>query len=132
MKSNETYMNITGIDKVEGDVCNFKYLFDTVNGKKELMIGIMDTFLIQVKDELSNINKAVSDSEYPVVVKYAHTMMSSVSIMGISILGPILQEMEILGKSEVGIKKINELNQKLNLICIQAFKEVEREKQNCL
>ena len=125
-------MNITGIDKVAGDVCNFKYLFDTVNGKKNLMIVIMNIFLSQVSEELKSINKAVSDSDYPVIKKYAHTMMSSVSIMGISILGPILQEMETLGKSEVGIKRINELNQKLNLICIQALKEVEREKQNCL
>ncbi len=128
----ETHMKIAGIDPIEENVCNFRYLSDTVNGKKHLMVGIMDTFLSQVTDELSSINNAVSDSEYPVIMKYAHTMMSSVSIMGISILSPVLQEMETLGKLGIGIEKIKELNKKLNLICIRAFKEIEIEKLNCL
>ena len=132
MPINETNMNIDGNDQIEENVCNFRYLSDMVNGKKHLMIGIMDTFISQVSDELRSINNAISDSEYPVIMKYAHTMMSSVSIMGISTLEPVLQEMETLGKSGVGIEKINELNQKLNLICNKAFKEIEREKLNCL
>ena len=56
-------------------------------------------------------------------------MRSSVSIMGISILAPVLQEMENAAKAgDMG--KIKELDTKLNLICRQVIDEIEREKHN--
>jgi len=118
------------IESVEIKVCDFRYISDMVNCKKQLIISLMDIFISQVSNELKSINKAVSDSDFPVIMKFAHTMMSSVSIMGIYSLTPILKEMEKLGKLEIDIERIKALNQKLNLICKQAFKEVEAEKFN--
>jgi HPt (histidine-containing phosphotransfer) domain-containing protein len=123
-------MNRTDNEIITGKVCDFAYLSDTVNGKKKLMIVIMDIFLDQVKDELKVIDKAVSDADFQVIMKYAHTIKSSVSIMGISILVPVLQEMEMLARSKTRIQRIKELHQFLNATCIQAFIEIEKEKNN--
>jgi HPt (histidine-containing phosphotransfer) domain-containing protein len=112
------------------NVCDFRYLSGIMNGKKPLIYKIMDTFLLQIPKELSSIRKAITDTNYASIKSFAHTMKSSVSIMGISILTPVLKEMEDLGIAAVDIETIKVLNVKLNLICLQAMEEVEREKPN--
>lgn len=110
------------------NVCNFKYLIEMMHGKKHLINEMIDAFLIEIPKELDNINKAITEENYTAIKNFTHTIMSSVSIMGISTLVPILQEMEGLGAAAVNIEKIIELNKKLNSICEQAMEEIEREK----
>ena len=88
----------------------------------------MDVFLQQVPEELESIHQAILKSDYKGKKNFAHTMKSSVSIMGISTLRPILQEMENLGTAASDLNKIKELNEKLKLICNKAIGEVEKEK----
>lgn len=130
MIKNESEENIIQNDSIGENVCDFKYLFDMMNGKKNLITGVMDVFLEQVPEELQRINEAVSKTDYATIKIIAHTMRSTMSIMGISVLEAILKEMEGLGTSATGIEKITELNQKLNLICIKAIEETEKEKCN--
>lgn len=116
------------------NVCDLKYLTEIMGGKKQLINEIMDVFLKQVPDELKFINQAIAACDYSTIKNFAHTMKSSVSIMGISVLAPVLQEMEDLavGVGHSGIHKIEriiELNQKLDSICKKAIEEIEREKQ---
>jgi HPt (histidine-containing phosphotransfer) domain-containing protein len=118
------------LDKSIENVCDLNYLSETMGGKKHLIKEIMDIFLEQVPEELKSIDDAIKKTDYAIIKSFAHTMKSSVSIMGISILMPILQEMETLGAKAADIEKIKELNQKLNLICKQAIEEIEREKHN--
>ena len=96
------------------NVCDLKYLTEMMGSKNHLIKGIMDAFLEQVPDELNSINDAVKKSDYVCIKSLAHTMKSSVSIMGISTLTPILQEMENLGNSATNIERVKELNLKLN------------------
>jgi len=112
------------------NVCNLHYLTDMMEGKKHLIKGVMDAFTKQVPEELNSINDAVTKVNYMIIKNFAHTMKSSVSIMGISTLAAVLQEMEQLGAKQENIEKIKELNQTLNLICKQAIAEIEKEKHN--
>ena len=112
------------------NVCDLKYLIEMMGFKKPLIKGIMDAFLKQVPEELECIHDAIEKRDYQIIRNFAHTMKSSVSIMGISTLTPILQEMEDLGASETNMEKIKELNEELNLICTQATQEIEKEKHN--
>src|ERR1051325_1150988 len=86
----------TQVENKIGSVCNFQYLTETMGGKKHLIKGIMDVFLKQVPEELQHMNDAVNKSDYVMVKSIAHTIKSSVSIMGISVLTPLLQEIENL------------------------------------
>jgi HPt (histidine-containing phosphotransfer) domain-containing protein len=115
---------------MQKNVCNLGYLIEMMEGKKHLIKGIMDAFLLQIPEELGWINAAVGRTDYPIIKNLAHTMKSSVSIMGISILTPILKEMEELGVRAAGIEKIKELNQSLNSICELAIEEIKKEKLN--
>lgn len=112
------------------NACDFSYLSEMMGGKKNLMLGIMDAFLEQIPDELYSINDAVTNANYPIIKNVAHTMKSTVSIMGIYSLEPVLKEIEALGSTAGSIEKIRALNLELNSICKQAIKEVEKEKLN--
>jgi len=112
------------------NVCDLKYLSETMNGEKHLIKEIIDVFLKQIREELNGINDAVKKTNYAIIKNIAHTMRSTVSIMGISILAPVLKEMENMAASATSFEKIKELNTKLNLICNQEIEKLEKEKHN--
>ena len=118
--------------------CNLTYLSEMTGGKKQLIKEIIDVFLQQVPNELKSINDAILKNDFITIKNFAHTMKSSVSIMGISSLNPILNEMEDLSKNAIGgsipittsVEKIKQLNEQLNSIAKQAIEELESEKHN--
>ncbi len=118
--------------------CNLTYLSEMTGGKRQLIKEIIDVFLLQVPEELKTIKDAILKDDFITIRKFAHTMKSSVSIMGISSLSPILNEMEELSKNvtdgstpiSIRIEKIKQLNEKLNSIAQQAMEEIESEKHN--
>ncbi len=121
-------MNNVGLNTLSSpyeNVCNLKYLDEMMGGKKNLIIGIIDAFLIQIPEELNCMAEAVENSNFVNVRKFAHTMKSTVSIMGISSLITILQELENLGTEERNIERIEILNTQLKMICDLAIKEIE-------
>jgi PAS domain S-box-containing protein len=111
-------------------VCDLMYLNQTMGGKKHLIKEIMEAFLKQIPEELQSIDNAIEKTDYQIIKSFAHTMKSSVSIMGISALRPVLQEMEDLGTEGTDIEKIKQLNKKLHSICAQAMLEIEKEQLN--
>jgi HPt (histidine-containing phosphotransfer) domain-containing protein len=111
-------------------VCDLRYLTETMGGKKHLIKELIDVFLKQVPRDLSVLNDAVAITDYSAIRSYAHTIKSSVSIMGISALAPILNEMEELAKIGGSMDRIKELNEQLNSISQQAIEEIETEKHN--
>lgn len=118
------------LEKDPANVCDLRYLSEMMGNKNNLIIGIIEAFLIQVPEELNGINAAIVKMDYAVVKALTHTMKSSISIMGITLLTPILKEMEDLGTSGTNMEKIKELSLGLNVICLRAFKEIENEKHN--
>ncbi len=130
MQNNETENNAIQKNSFEGNVCDLTYLNETMSGKKPLIREIMDIFLTQIPEELQFIKEGIMKENYAMIKKYSHTMKSSVSIMGITLLNPILREMEDLGTAAKDIEKIKQLNNSLNLICEQALNEIEKVKHN--
>lgn len=120
--------NITG-NCIE-NACNISYLSEIVGGKKDLIRQIMDAFLSQVAENLPSITNAISKTDYLTINQITHSMKSSASIMGISAIRPVLEEMEVLGASATNIDRIKELNQMLNIVYRQAVAEIEKEKLN--
>ena len=112
------------------NVCNFHYLNEMTGGNKQLSIEIIDAFLNQVPVELQTISDAITKKDYKTIKNYAHTMQSSVSIMGITLLAPILKEMENLAATGNEIEKINQLYYDIVSISIQAVEEIKKEKLN--
>ena len=115
---------------VEEKVSDLKYLSDTMDGNKQLIKEVIEVFLKQAPEELSKLNSAVEKSDYASVRSLSHTMKSSASIMGISSVANILNELEELGKNSSSIERIRLLNVDLNSIIKQAIQEIEKEKSN--
>jgi HPt (histidine-containing phosphotransfer) domain-containing protein len=112
------------------NVCDFKFLTEIMRNRKDLITKILNTFLSETPKDLISINQAVAETNYLSINNISHGMKSSIFVLGISTLVPILQEMEDLGIAAVNIEKINELNKKLHSICERAIEEVEQEKSN--
>lgn len=117
-------------EKNNENICDFSYLTEMMHGKKHLILEIIDEFLMQIPSELQRINEAVTKADYATIKNLAHSMKSSVSIMGISILTPILQELEDLGASAGNMSRIKELDDSLNVICSKVVEEIENKKNN--
>jgi hypothetical protein len=126
----EEILNNSISDNPPQTVCELKYLVEMMGSKKSLIKGIMDAFLIQIPEELLSINNAIAKADYTMIKNLAHSMKSSLSIMGISVTLPILTEMELLGAKGSEIEKIKELNTYLNIMCSKALEEVEEDKHN--
>ncbi len=122
--------NITEKGTAAEKICNLKYLSDMTGGKKQVIGEIIEAFLKQIPEEIKSINDAILITDYMTIKSYAHTMRSSASVMGISEITPVLEEIEDLATRLTGIEKINELNVKLNIICNAAIDELQKEKFN--
>ncbi len=122
-------INIEPNNQIE-TVCDFNYLSRLMGGKTHLIKKMMETFLVQVKEELKSMNDALIKKDYVSTENLAHTMKSTVSIMEMSTALPILQEMEALGtettcSDSYRDEKLTTLNLKLDAICKKAFVEIE-------
>ncbi len=107
------------------DLC---YLFKSVSGKKEPMLELIQIFLDQIPADIALINEAVIKADYLKIKQISHRMKSTVSVMGISKLNPVLQQMEDLGAAATDINKIKKLSHQLIEICNKAIAEAEIEK----
>ena len=110
------------------NICNISYLTEMVHGNKTLMSEIIDEFHVQISEELKRINDALENANYQVIKSLAHTMKSTVSIIGVTILTPLLNEIESLAKNANDIEKIKTLIISLNIICKKIIDEVESNK----
>jgi hypothetical protein len=106
------------------EVCDLRYLTGMMNGKKLLIEEMISIILKQVPAELKSINLAITTTDYLRIASIAHIMQTSVSIMGISVLLPVLKKMEVFARNK-DIVHIKKENQTLNLICRQAFGELK-------
>jgi CheY-like chemotaxis protein len=130
LTTNRKKVNDREVEKSPEKVCDTRYITEMMGGKKHLIKGIMDEFLSQLPEELNAIKNAVQIKDFAMIRHLAHSMKSSVSVMSISVLIPILKELEDLGARAIDIEKITRLNDQLAVICNKAILEIEVEKCN--
>lgn len=109
-------------------VINLEYLTNIMSGKKELIRETIEIFIKQANEDLPIINEAIAKDDYLTVKRFAHRMKSTITMMGINSLSPVLEEMEILGTEKNNMNRIKELNEKLNSTYFQALEEIKIEK----
>jgi PAS domain S-box-containing protein len=111
-------------------VINLNFLIDSMGGKKEVIRETIDIFLSQVPEDIAILNEAVNTGDYQRIKNYAHKMKSTVSLIGMHDLEPVLVEMENLGAVKKDIDRIKELNKTLNDLCKQGIEEMQQERLN--
>jgi HPt (histidine-containing phosphotransfer) domain-containing protein len=125
-------MTTINAENTHGTVCDLNYLAEMTGMKKNLILEIIDLFLTQVPEELEVLGKAIATTDYATIKSVSHAMKSTVSVMGINILAPVLQEMQTLGDCQGDMARIRNLNLTLNGVCSQALDEIRAQKQNYL
>jgi PAS domain S-box-containing protein len=123
-------LNTPAAVSTENKICDLNYLIDIMQGKKDVIKETLDLITKQVPKDLLVINNAVERIDYLAIKQCSHKMKSAVTIVGITGVYSILDEIEILGESQKDIEKIKSLNQELNAICKKAMTELEIEKLN--
>jgi CheY-like chemotaxis protein len=109
-------------------ICNLDYLMKVTHGNKEKVNDILAVFLEETPAELSALTAAIDKTNYTVICNILHNIKTSFSILGISSLGPLINEMRDLGSIASGIKKIKLLNRKVNFVFGLAAEEMRTEK----
>jgi len=109
-------------------IINLEYLSISMNGKKDPIREIIDIFLKQIPLDLTELNTALDTTNYLTVKQVSHRLKSTISMMGISEIKKILEEMEALAVSGKDIERIKDLNNSLNLLSKQAIQELELER----
>ncbi len=133
----EKIIAVTAVNKVDENsitnkLINLDFLSKSVKGNKDLIINIVDIFLRLIPEDLQIINEAVSKADYLTIKNRCHSMRSSMTVMGITVLKDILEEMEMLGEEADNIEKIKELALQLNTFGNQAIDEAVAEKQKLI
>ncbi|HSH65122.1 MAG TPA: ATP-binding protein, partial [Bacteroidia bacterium] len=115
--------------KPKAKVINLDFLIDSMGGKKDVIRETIDIFLSQMPEDLEIINEAVKIGDYLKIKNYAHKMKSTVSIIGIRALKPVLEEMENLGAAKKDMERIKELTIELNEFCKLGIAEIQEERE---
>ena len=106
-------------------VCNMGYLVGATRGNKKMMNNIVAVFFKETKKELTFLNEAIKKTNYPAISHVSHKIKSAFSILGISVLEPVFNEMEQLSSVTSPIEKIEQLNRRVNIVFKQAREEMK-------
>lgn len=108
-------------------VCNMGYLISATRGNKKIINNVVEVFFKETRKELSFLNEAIKKTNYPVIRDISHKIRSAFSILGISMLEPVFNEMEQLSSNTCTIDKIEQLNRRVNIVFNQARAEMKAE-----
>ncbi len=110
---------------VSVNVCNMGYLINATSGNKKIINDIVDVFFKETKKELVFLNDAIKKTNYTVISDISHKIKSAFSILGISVLEPVFEEMEQLSSIATPTKRIEQLNRQVNIVFKQARAEMK-------
>lgn len=105
-------------------ICNLDYLIKITRGDKNNLNSILDILLKETPEEISILDEAIEKTNYVLISDISHKIRSSFSMLGISVLNLILEEMERLGAVATGIERIAKLNRRVHTVFIRAMEEV--------
>ncbi|HMU09652.1 MAG TPA: Hpt domain-containing protein [Ferruginibacter sp.] len=108
-------------------ICNLDYLTAITRGNREKINNLLGVFLEEIPKELTALTAAIEKTNYTVICDILHKIKCSFSILGIATLTSPVDEMKDLSNIALGIKRIQQLNQRVNLIFRQAMEELRIE-----
>jgi len=123
---NHTNSNRSGCSPI----CNLDYLVTVTRGNQQRIDALVSIFFTETEQELSLLDEAVKNSDYPLISSISHKLRSAFLILGISALEPVFKEMEQPG-SNSSVSNTKLLYQRVILIFMQAKAEMALYNQQC-
>jgi HPt (histidine-containing phosphotransfer) domain-containing protein len=106
-------------------VINQDHLNTLSRGNKKFIKEIVDIFLEQNPIEISELETAIQNKDYPTIRSISHKMKTSVGFIGITQLLPELTKIENLAINEGDISSIQVIFSHAKIICQQATIELK-------
>ncbi|MFL5764058.1 MAG: hypothetical protein ACJ77K_08965 [Bacteroidia bacterium] len=106
-------------------VTDLRYLKGLAEGNKEFIESMITAFLTENPNEISEVEKGISEQDYSLIRSGAHRMRSTIPFVGIdSIIGDAVSEIEELAKMKQNLLRIKTLFARVKEICSQASAEL--------
>jgi CheY-like chemotaxis protein len=109
-------------------IYNLTYLLKITRGNKARLNKIIKMFLQQIPEELGALTEAIERTKYITISDIAHKLKTSIAVLGIVVLKPVLDEIEQLGNISSGIEKIMQLNCQVNTVFRQVLQQMAKSK----
>ncbi|MBX2844318.1 MAG: Hpt domain-containing protein [Flammeovirgaceae bacterium] len=116
-------MNLTS------NITNFYYLSEFSENDIGFMREMVEVFIKETPRELQKLQFALSKRDWKTIGSIAHSLKTSVRLMGMKDLHMEIEELEISGKSEKDVKSIPERTEKIIKICEEAIAELKEKKK---
>ena len=125
MATAATAMKFSASVVLPDKVCNVDYLVNATRGNKKIIDDIVTVFFKETKKELVFLHDAIEQTNYTDISDISHKIKSAFSILGISVLEPVFEEMGQLSSIATPKKRIEQLNRQVNIVFKQARAEMK-------
>ncbi len=110
--------------KIGHKILNFNYLQDLSKGNESFVKSMLAQFVEQMPQEISELEKAISLKDFPLVKATAHNMKTTVAFVGLDeTLHPLLDSIENAAFKQDALT-IHQTFKKVRTLCEQATKEI--------
>ena len=106
---------------------NLNYLKEITDGDKQIIRELIELFLLQVPDFITNLNKYYNSGEYILLGKEAHKAKSSLQIMGMSELEKEMKTLQLRTIDGTEVEKYPEYISHFEAQCKAAITELKAE-----
>lgn len=110
----------------EEKLVDLSMLEKTMRGNKKVIGETIDIFLEHFPENLEGMVEGAEEGNFDKIRRNAHTMKSSVSLLGMSSIQRMLEEIERLASSGSDMPRIIELKNSVILVCRKAIAEIEK------
>ncbi|MFI5142097.1 MAG: Hpt domain-containing protein [Bacteroidia bacterium] len=106
-------------------VTNLTYLNEISKGDANFIKEMVDIFLSETPDQIQQLKKAITETDFPKIRSISHHMKSTVPFVGLDlIIGYDLIRIEDLALNQKDIQAINSYFTKVQAVFQQAHKEL--------
>lgn len=100
------------------------------DGNNELILEIIDIFVIQVEEFWNQMESLYNSKDYDALGKLAHKAKSSVAIMGMNTVSNKLKNLELYCHEEKNIEQYEEIISSFKSECLVVIQELLEYKKN--
>jgi HPt (histidine-containing phosphotransfer) domain-containing protein len=94
---------------MKGNYINTEELKNITNNNNEDLLQLIDVYLTELPIQMSALQKAMKDKNYPSLSKQAHSLKSSVRILGLGEMANEIFKLELLANEEKDTNKFPEI-----------------------
>jgi len=111
------------------EVTNLDYLEDLSAGDTEMMKELIEMFLDQAPENITNMKKYLEKGDWKKLGEEAHKLKPTISYMGIQELETTIRTLESNAKNAEELDSLGPLLSEVENVCDKAYKELDAKRE---